>query len=214
MHYLLNADDNSLMAGANLAILGDELLQFGRADQLGEGVYRLSKLLRGRRGTEWAASSHSAGERFCIFDPAALRSVELPTSAVGATLSATAHGIGDSAPLPMALRGVTGESLRPLSPCHARLTRQGGDVRASWVRRSLRGWAWADGVGVSADPYPELYRLSLTGPGGELTAESGTDSATLPAGELPAGPGEEIVLAVTAVGPAALSRPAFATLRL
>ena len=34
------------------AAVGKELLQFGRAVALGGGAYRLSKLLRGRNGTE------------------------------------------------------------------------------------------------------------------------------------------------------------------
>jgi hypothetical protein len=48
-HVLLNVDVDALMAGANLALLGDELVQFGRAEPMGSGSYRLSKLLRGRR---------------------------------------------------------------------------------------------------------------------------------------------------------------------
>jgi hypothetical protein len=210
--HLLNAD--ALMAGTNLAILGDELLQFGRAEQLGDGLYRLSKLLRGRRGTEWAAVSHAAGDRFCMMDAAAMRTVELPASAVSAMLNATAHGIGDSAPLPVAGRAVTGEALRPPSPCRVSLTRDGPDVRAEWIRRSHRGWGWIDGVGVPEDSFPEVYRLSLAGPGGETIAETATASAIFPIAELPAGPGEEITLAVMTVGPVALSRPAFAIITL
>jgi hypothetical protein len=57
---------DAIMAGANLALIGDELIQFGRAEQLGPGLFRLSHLLRGRRGTEWAAAGHSVGDVFCL----------------------------------------------------------------------------------------------------------------------------------------------------
>src|SRR3546814_5765375 len=54
---LAGASDDALLRGANLCLAGDELLQFGRAEQLGARRYRLSHLLRGRRGTEWAMRS-------------------------------------------------------------------------------------------------------------------------------------------------------------
>jgi hypothetical protein len=212
VHVLLNADKDALMAGANLAVVGDELIQFASAAQLGAGLYRLSNLLRGRRGTEWAADTHAIGEGFCLIDQSAARPIELPPSAAGATLTATAHGIGDVAPLPVVGRLVTGECLRPPSPCHLRLWRDGTSLRAEWVRRSNRGWAWTDGVGVADDPFPEFYRLTVTGPVGQLVAESGTASASFTVAELPAGAGDSIALAVAMVGPMALSREATATI--
>jgi hypothetical protein len=213
-HYLLNADHDALMGGANLAIIGQELIQFGRAEQLGEGLYRLSRLLRGRRGTEWAAATHSVGERFSMIDLAAMAMVELPSSATGSTLAATAHGIGDFAPLPATSRLVSGESLRPPAPCHLTLFRDGPVLRAEWTRRSHRGWAWADGLGVGDDPFPELYRVTLIGSAGQLSLDSATASAAFDIVELPAEPGEPIDLAVSMVGPAALSHAATAAIIL
>ncbi|MCL6739884.1 phage tail protein [Sphingomonas sp. RB56-2] len=212
--YLLNADDDALMAGANLAILGDELLQFGRAEQVGAGLYRLSHLLRGRRGTEWASATHAVGDRFCLIDVAAMKPVTLPPGSVGTALTATAHGIGDIAPLPVVERLIRGESLRPPSPSHLTLRRDGTSLVASWTRRSHRGWAWIDGVGVPDDPFPETYRLNLTGTGGTLTSESADCSAAFGLAELPGKAGEAIAMAVSIVGPAALSHPATASIIL
>jgi hypothetical protein len=210
-HILLNADWDALM-GANSAVIGDELIQFGRAEQLGPGLYRLSSLLRGRRGTEWAAAGHATGDTFCMIDPSIMRPVELSVSAVGAMLTATAHGIGDVAPLPSVGRLLTGESLRPPSPCHLKLSRDGADLQAEWVRRSHRGWAWSDGV--AEDPFPELYRLTVTGPAGQVVVESATTNASIDAAELPAQPGQQIGLSVAMVGPTALSRGTSATIIL
>jgi hypothetical protein len=212
--YLLNADDDALMSGANLAMIGDELLQFGRADQLSAGVYRLTKLLRGRRGTEWAALVHAVGDRFCMIDAAVMRTIEQPASAVAATLTATAHGIADSAPLPSAVRTVSGESLRPPSPCHFDLRCDGSNLLANWTRRSHRGWNWTDGVGIADDPFPELYRLIISGPDGEQIAESVTTSVAFDIAQLPGGPGEEITVAVAMIGPAALSHPVVGTITI
>src|SRR3546814_3877061 len=56
--------------GANLALIDDELVQFGHVEQLGGHRFRLRRLLRGRRGTEWASADHEAGGRFILIEPA------------------------------------------------------------------------------------------------------------------------------------------------
>ena len=205
-HLLLNCDLSALMAGANLALLGDELIQFGRAEQLGAGRYRLSRLLRGRRGTEWAATTHAVGEPFCLIDAAAVRPIEIPASAMGALLTATAHGVSDTVPLPNAQRLVSGEALRPPSPCHLKLLREGIAAHFQWTRRSHRGWIWADGIGDTDDPFTELYRLTIAGPSGEVVVECATATASFTIGELPAEPGQAITVSVVAVGPMGVSR--------
>jgi hypothetical protein len=205
---LLNADDDALAAGANLALVGDELLQFGRAQQLGPGRYRLSRLLRGRHGTEWAAGSHVVGETFCMIDMACLQPIALAASAIGADLRCTAHGIGDSAPLPQSTRMLNGEALRPPSPCHLRAVQSGGGWRVNWVRRSHRSRAWIDQVGDVADAFPELYRLTIAGPGGSFSIETESPEMMLEPSQIPAETGQPVILSVATVGPMAVSHPA------
>ena len=52
----------------NYIVIGSEVLQYQTAIDNGDGSYTLMKLLRGRRGTEWAIDTHSAGERFVFLD--------------------------------------------------------------------------------------------------------------------------------------------------
>jgi hypothetical protein len=204
---LLNADADAMTSGTNLAMIGKELIQFGRAEQWAPGLFRLSHLLRGRRGTEWAAYTHEAGERFCLFNAAALAQVELPASATGAVVTATSHGIADSAPLPEAQRLVSGEAMQPPSVCHLHSWRAGTSVHLGWVRRSQRGWAWNDGVGVPTDSFPERYRVTVTGPDGQLEIERYAPNAILDASALPAATGQMIEIEVRMIGPTALSQP-------
>ena len=91
--WLESRDDDALAAGANLAVLGDELIQFGSAVPLGDGQFRLSRLLRGRRGTEWAAGLHAAGEDFALIDAASAVALEAPVP--GSEARVLANGIGD-----------------------------------------------------------------------------------------------------------------------
>ena len=59
-----------VLDGANLLLVGQEIIQFADAEQLGPSEWRLSKLLRGRRGTEWAmARTRSARPCSCSIRP-------------------------------------------------------------------------------------------------------------------------------------------------
>lgn len=51
-----------MQMGFNHLLVGGELLQFRVATLLAPGQYRLREFRRGRRGTEWAWTAHSAGE--------------------------------------------------------------------------------------------------------------------------------------------------------
>ena len=208
---LLNADEDALMAGANLAMLGEELLQFGRAEEIGDGLFRLSRLLRGRRGTEWAVGSHYIGEAFCLLDQA-VRPIELSSSATGSELVGIAHGVGDVAPLPEAWRLLTGEAMRPPSPCHLKLWRDGSNLCAEWTRRSHRGWAWLDEVGVPGDPFEERYRVVIEGLAGSILVETDIPNSQWAIADMPAGAGEDVLVSVATVGPKAVSRQIFASL--
>ena len=165
------------------------------------------------RWTEWAASLHQAGEPFCLINQG-IQPVEAPAGAVGTSLIAVAHGIGDVAPLPEARRLLTGEAMRPPSPSHLKLRREGGGIAAQWTRRSHRGWDWIDEVGVPDDPFTELYRVKIAGPGGEVGFETATPGLVCDLTDLPAVEGEEILLTVATVGPRAVSHGISATLTL
>lgn len=154
--------DSALAMGANLAVAGSELLQFGRAERIGERRYRLSRLLRGRRGTEWAAGSHEAGETFALLDPAAVLPVAVPAGAVGAEAVRAAVGIGDEAAGVRASSILTGESLRPPPPVHLVARRlAGGDVSVSWTRRSRLGWTWQSGSDTPLAEEREAYVITF-----------------------------------------------------
>jgi hypothetical protein len=168
--WLENRDDSALASGANFAALGDELVQFGIAEPIGGRRFRLSHLLRGRRGTEWAAGLHSAGESFVLIEPESLASIEAPLGSLGSEARLIATGLGDAEGV-AAARTVGGEALRPPSPVHLRAERQAnGDLALSWVRRSRDGWVWLSGSDTPLGEESESYRLTLAGDGFERTA--------------------------------------------
>lgn len=125
---------------------------------------------------------------------------------VGAFLKCRSFGIGDVAPQPEAQRLITGEAMRPPPPCHLRSAREGNSLRANWVRRTHRGWAWTDGVDAGPDAFPERYRVKMIGSRGMIEAETAMPTVTVELATIPADVGETIRIEVAMIGPMALSR--------
>lgn len=204
----------ALDAGANAALIGDELVQFARAEPLGGARWRISGFWRGRRGTEGAMGAQAAGTRFVLIDQAALLAVDLPPGTIGRVVDASASGVGDAAPVP-ASADVTGRSVAPPAPEHARVAMLGdGGLQIGWMRRSRTGWAWRDGVDAPLGEEREAYRLTITrGDGVVRTIETAIPGWTYPAGALAddrsAGP---VSLAVVQIGTLAASVPLIMTI--
>jgi hypothetical protein len=202
-------DQQALAAGANLALIGEELVQFGGVEPLAPRRFRLSQLLRGRRGTEWAAGAHQVGESFALIEPASLRAIELPPGlGVGTPVRLLASGVGDAQPAAAELVA-RAEKLRPPAPVHLRATDLGGgDVELSWVRRSRFGWSWASGGATPLGEESELFEIELAGAGGSRRLELGECRFRYEAAARAAdGPGA-IQVSVVQLGTHGRSRPA------
>jgi hypothetical protein len=160
-----DADAAALDRGVNLALLGDELVQFGRAEPLGGARWRLSQLLRGRRGTEAAAGVQKVGERFVLLEAGAARAFDLPVSVLGREVRVIASGVGDDAPVETRCV-MRGASVVPPSPVHLRFSSEAdGSATVRWTRRSRAGWRWIDGVDAPLAEEVEAYRVTVTAGG-------------------------------------------------
>lgn len=155
-----NATWAQLVQGANMAVLGDELIQFARADFVGGSTWRLSGLLRGRGGTEHATVGHVAGEGFALIDDSL---ISLDVASVGDVNSSSivAIGMGDTTPATSPI-GNAGLTLRPLAPVHGRVSRgSDGALTLEWIRRSRGAWTWLDEVDVPLNENAELWEVTL-----------------------------------------------------
>jgi hypothetical protein len=213
--WLLNCDDLALGEGANLAVVGDELMQFGRAEPIGPRQFRLSRLLRGRRGSEWAIEGHVAGESFAMVERDSLCPIELGQASAGAQVSLRARGLGDASAAPAISRIVGGEALRPPSPVHltaSRRTDNGLDI--SWVRRSRLGWAWLDSVDAPIGETAERYHLRLSGTAGTIEIDSATPAISITAAEVTSLGAGTATIMVSQIGDFAASHEAAQTILL
>jgi hypothetical protein len=206
---LADADDAALDRGANLALVGDELLQFGSAEPLGGRRWRLSRLSRlwrGRRGSEAAIGTQAAGDRFVLIERDRIAIAELPVSAIGSSVRVLASGVGDVAGPASCDAMVSGASVIPPAPAHLQAeVRTNGDLVLRWVRRSRAGWRWIDGAEAPLVEEREAYRVRLTSDGGSRTIEIDAATLILPAADRGAG---QIEVSVTQVGLFGESTPA------
>jgi hypothetical protein len=207
--WLEGRSDAALAGGANLALLGEELIQFGEAEPSGPRRFRLSRLVRGRRGTEWACALHQLGEGFVLIERAALLALDVPVSAIGGEARVAAKGLGDAAPAEAACP-ILGEAVRPPSPVHLGAAFEpNGDLRLRWVRRSRSGWAWLDGGETPLGEERELYRVRLSAPGLDRTVEVGEPAYVYAAAQRIAdGVAGPVAFGVSQIGTYAASRPA------
>lgn len=157
---LADANDAALDAGANLALVGSELLQFGSAVRLDARRWRLTRLLRGRRAT--VAGDIAPGQRFVLLERDSRTLLELPLAALDGTALVLASGVGDVPEPAQVSATLSGASLRPPSPVHFRITERGGGYATlRWARRSRAGWRWMDGTDAPLVEENESYRLTF-----------------------------------------------------
>jgi hypothetical protein len=136
----LSREPRDILRGRNLLAVGDELLQFRNAAELGDGSYRLSGLLRGRKGT--LPRSHAVGTRWFVFDEERSLSIPLQGDRVGSALRVEALGPGDVAEAAVRNHHVSGAGLSVLAPCHVRLVRGLTGITLRWVERTRQALDW------------------------------------------------------------------------
>ena len=196
---LSGADAAALDAGANLALCGDELLQFGVAEQISATRWRLSTLYRGRRGTEAAIGTQGMGDRVVLIERDAVTTLDVPLAALGGDIRVLASGIGDVAGPAAAQTTIAGSSVLPLAPVGLCWRELGdGGAAIAWTRRSRAGWRWIDGVDAPLAEERELYRVTI---GTAPDIETSEPTLTLAA----AGRGAGVTISIRQVGSAGTS---------
>ena len=205
---LSDSDGDALLGGANLAMIGNEAVQFGRATPLGSGRWRLSELWRGRRGTEWAVVPHAVDAPFVLVEPISLARLSSAAAVVNAKVMAI--GVGDATGVVANGPAEVGANVRPLSPVAITATASGGDIFIGWTRRSRDGWRWRDAVDVPIGEETERYRVTKVASGRpdlvvEVTASGWTYGSAERAADFAAG-GAAAVISVVQIGALGVSR--------
>jgi hypothetical protein len=213
---LESVTDITLLGGANALAIETapgawEIVQAGNAELIAPGRYRLTRLLRGQRGTENAVVS---------VVPTGARVVVLDTTLASLPISEADLGLPWNWRIGPASRPVSDETfvaatftpegagLRPFSGCHVaqpwRTARSPGDLTLRWTRRSrsLAADNWGAGdVPLAEDS--EVYEVDiLDGATVTRTLQVATPSALYTAAQqtadwgAPLGPGQTLAIRI------------------
>jgi len=171
----------------NIALVGFEIIGYRNAFLLDANTYRLTGLLRGLQGTDWAAPFHSVGDRFVALRldgstvPIPLTQVDLNQIVFFKAIK-SGDSLEDVETTEVVYRG---NNLAPISPSHIRGTWDGSEnLTITWVRRARIDAAWSDNTDVPLDEETENYEVdvwSSISEGGPVTIvnpgfETGTHS--------------------------------------
>ncbi|OJW77971.1 phage tail protein [Thiobacillus sp. 65-1402] len=153
---------DQMLAGANPAMIGDEVVHYQNAVLQGDGSYLLSVFLRGCRGTEWAIDGHVGNERFLVLDENVNR-MPMPLANIGRPFDYKVVSVGeDPVDITACLYIALGRALKPYSPCHLKATRNGsGDIALTWLRRTRIGGLWRDNVDAMLSEDFEAYEIDV-----------------------------------------------------
>jgi hypothetical protein len=154
---------DELWSHGNLALLGDEIIQFKTAELVSGTTYRLSYLLRGRKGTY--STGHALGDRFVLLDYATLFRVPVPLDMVGAPrfYRAVTFGAAQANSTYDIELLHTGAAIKPLPGGNIVGVRdlEDNDVVIRWHRRARIATAWRDLVDVPLDETAEEYEVDF-----------------------------------------------------
>jgi hypothetical protein len=199
----------TVLAGANAVAVqardGWEIVQFRSAELIGQGIWKLSSLLRAQQGTEMEMGVGSdVGSRVVFLDNA-LGRVSASLSEIGLPMIWRVGPMGgvpggtEMSEQTMTLRGTF---YRPWSPAHLRVTETTTGFEVGWIARSrLNGDIWDRDV--SADPMQFRVRVLE----GDVVVRSWEATGTVTIYEtsavdadFPAGPGSDVRIAVAQAG--------------
>jgi len=168
--HLESAEAEAVLAGANLAAIGDgtpgnwELFQFARADLVGSRIYELSHLLRGQLGSDaLVPAAWPAGSWFVLLNGLPSQ-IDLASNRRRTNqhfrIGPAKYAIDDPSYLHLQA-AFDGNGLRPYAPAHLRAARDSnGGLAITWTRRTrIDGDAWENEVPLGEDA--ESYRLRV-----------------------------------------------------
>lgn len=187
---LSGVSEGQMLGGANVALLGSELIAFRVATLLAEGVYRLSGILRGLRDTRDQSGTHVQHERFVLLDPTTIRFKTHNLSDRGTTRyyrGVPSGGAVADAQTETLVRNA--QTMVPMAPTGIRASREevGGtpnDIHVQWLARTRlisSFFNWADPPELESS---ERYEIDVY-EDNTFAVLANTYTVTITAGSLP-----------------------------
>lgn len=187
-HTLSSVTQDEMLAGANAALVGEEVIYFRDAALQSDGTWNLTGLLRARRGTNYAINSHKVNELFLLLDSEDVTAFQRSSQnyTVERDFKAVPTGtLGEDA-LPYR-SSLVPRDLMPYTPEDNKISDDGTTVTLTTQRRSRVTAALTSGTGFI--PYREGEKIDAKikfeiWPGLDLTGVN-TDTAPAITGSAP-----------------------------
>lgn len=167
---LLPATMTEMLNRANLAIIGDELINFSEADQVGPTTWELRGLLRGRKGSD--AVAHAIGERFVLLNDFGVTFVPAELFELGRDLTFRVTSFGAEPGPDSTTITLLGRSQIERQPSYLHTRRDGANLVVSWQGVGRLGGGSSVGMGA----YFSGYRVTL----GATTVDTMAREVTIP----------------------------------
>ena len=165
-----------VMNRKNLALIGNELVNFMDAEQVGDKEWLLTGFLRGRKGSP--ISTHPAGTRFVMLDRQLVFFIPADVFDLGQPLTFRATTAGTAVATTQTVT-LAGQSQIERQPAYLAAVRSGGNISITWQGVGRLGGSGAVGMGAfftgyqvtvngTAQPVQPAESLTVTDPGGSV----------------------------------------------
>lgn len=160
--------EEDVLTGANAAAIGVhgrwEIVQFLDAELISSNRYRLTTLLRGRRGTEHLVGTSQVNDRFVLISGPGIVRVPLSSSQIGVEMYY--RGVTAGSTLAASTNQAftsSGMALETFSPVHVRGERDDSseDLTITWIRRDRLYQTMRDGVELPNSEASESYSIDI-----------------------------------------------------
>ncbi|MDY7565775.1 phage tail protein [Pseudomonas sp. RTC3] len=180
-----------MMNRLNLALVGNEIINFAEADETSPGTWDLSNLLRGRKGSP--VSAHPVGERFVMLQRNRLFFIDAEMFSLNRALTFRVTTNGGSAGI-VSTHTFTGMSQAEQAPAYLTAHRVGSNIVIAWQGIGRVG----GGANVAMGTFFKGFQVTING----VTQTTIARTLTIP------DPGGSVIISVaqinqlTGTGPA------------
>lgn len=159
--------EEAVLNGANAAAIGVdgrwEIVQFLDAEEISSNRYRLTTLLRGRRGTEHLVGTSQINDYFVLVSGPGIIRIPMQTSQIGAEMIYRGVTFGSSfaSATSQAFTG-NGMALETFSPVYVHGERDSSeDLTITWIRRDRLHETMRSGVELPNSEASESYSIDI-----------------------------------------------------
>ena len=147
---LENISETEFLRLEQLGLFGNEIIAWQNAELIAAATYKLTKLIRGLRGTEHQIDNHTVGERFVLLAGSGARILRVPANldSLRQTIKLKAVHGGQSPDFVEEETSIyiSGQGIAPYSPVTPEilLNTETNDLTIEWTLRTRRLGQWRD----------------------------------------------------------------------